>query len=517
MNYKSPKYISYVKIGVRVIILKEFLMNENPGETPNPLNPTPAAGPAPNPMPSAAPSPAPNPDPSPVAPTPIANSTPGATPTQTPAQPIAPVTNTIKVDSLAPEDRPMEKAAPAEAAPVKKKKTGLIAGIVAAVVVLILGGVAAAIVIIMMNQTDPVTAAMKKIMDGKAPTNVAIDGDINITLNNEFSPVSNIKIALNSKIISSSAINNSVANVTATIRNVGDFNIEFDEVYAGNGDLYFKIDGATSALEDSGILYLLNLSNQMPGQIDCGEDAVCQTTEIQALTCADGENCNLTEIDDTKLNVLDGGQNVLDANTIAYFASLAGVIKVVDGEWLKVSVDELNMLSGGITANSNISCITNLVSDINTNSNSAIELYSKYPFISSTNKDVSLASKNHPVYQVSVNSEKFANFVNSIQNSEMTANLYSCLGWTNNVSVSEDDVAKMVDVMPKIYAEVDGDNNFTRLYLTSNLNNGEGTMTIDLGFSYPTNVNVPEPEEYKNFSDVIQEIMSSMYSLPAGA
>ena len=71
--------------------------------------------------------------------------------------------------------------------------------------------------------------------------------------------------------------------------------------------------------------------------------------------------------------------------------------------------------------------------------------------------------------------------------------------------------------MPKIYAEVDGDNNFTRLYLTSNLNNGEGTMTIDLGFSYPTNVNVPEPEEYKNFSDVIQEIMSSMYSLPAGA
>ena len=136
----------------------------------------------------------------------------------------------------------MEKAAPAPAAPAKKKKTGLIAGIIAAVVVLILGGVAAAIVIIMMNQTDPVTAAMKKIMDGKAPTNVAIDGDINITLNNEFSPVSNIKIALNSKIISSSAINNSVANVTATIRNVGDFNIEFDEVYAGNGDLYFKID-----------------------------------------------------------------------------------------------------------------------------------------------------------------------------------------------------------------------------------------------------------------------------------
>ena len=488
-------------------------MNENPGGMPNPLNPTPAAGPAPNPMPSATPSPAP----SPVTPVPTASPTPNTTPTQAPAQPVVPVTNTIKVDSLAPEDRPMEKAAPTEAAPAKKKKTGLIAGIIAVVAVLVLGGVAAAIAIIMMNQVDPVTAAMKKIMDGEAPTNVAIDGDINITLNDEFSPVSNIKIALNSKLISSSAINNSVANVTTTIRNVGDFNIEFDEVYAGNGDLYFKIDGATSALEDSGILYLLNLSNQMPEQIDCGEDAVCQTTEIQALTCTNGENCELTKIDDTKLNVLDGGQNVLDANTIAYFASLVGVIEVIDGEWLKVSVDELNMLSGGMTASSDISCVTNLVSNINTNSNSAIELYSKYPFISSTNKDVKLASKNYPVYQISVDSEKFANFVNSIQNSEMTANLYSCLGWTDNVSVSKDDVVKMVNTMPKIYAEVDSENNFTRLYLTSDLNNGEGTMMIDLGFSYPTNVNVSEPEEYKNFSDVIQEIMSSMYSLPAGA
>ena len=204
---------------------------------------------------------------------------------------------------------------------------------------------------------------------------------------------------------------------------------------------------------------------------------------------------------------------MLDEDTIAYFASLIDIVEVIDGEWLKVSLNELNTLSGGMTAGSDISCITNLVSDINTNSNSAAELYSKYPFISSTNENVRLASKNYPVYQVTIDSEKFANFVNSIQNSEMTANLYSCLGWTDNVSVSDDDVAEIVSEMPKIYAEVDGDNNFTRLYLVSDLNDGEATVTTDLGFSYPTNVNVAEPEEYQNFSDVIQEIMSSMYNL----
>ena len=476
-------------------------MNENPGETPNPLNPNPGPAPAPTPTPVSSPA-------QPVPPTAPANPVAPATPV-TSEEPAAP---TEPVPPISPIDRPMEKAAPVEVK-TKKKKTGLIAGIIAVVAVLLIGGIAAAVAVIVLNKTDPVTAAMNKIMAGTAPANVAIDGDINIAINDEFSPISNVKIALNSKMIASSAINNSVANVTATIRNVGDVNVEFDEVYAGNGDLYFKIDGATSAIENSGILYLLNLANQMPNVVDCGEDAVCQTTEIKELTCTESEECNLTEIDDTELNVLDGGQNVLDEDTIAYFASLIDIVEVIDGEWLKVSVNELNMLSGGVTSGTDISCITNLVSDINTNSNSAAELYSKYPFISSTNENVRLASKNYPVYQVTIDSEKFANFVNSIQNSEMTANLYSCLGWTDNVSVSDDDVAEIVSAMPKIYAEVDGDNNFTRLYLTSDLNDGEATVTTDLGFSYPTNVNVAEPEEYQNFSDVIQEIMSSMYNL----
>ena len=40
------------------------------------------------------------------------------------------------------------------------------------------------------------------------------------------------------------------------------------------------------------------------------------------------------------------------------------------------------------------------------------------------------------------------------------------------------------------------------------------TLTTDLGFAYPTNINVAEPVEYKDFSTTIQEIMTSMYVLP---
>lgn len=458
-------------------------MNEDPGGTPNPLNPNPVAGPAP------------------------------AQPV-TPAEPVtsAPVA-TVKVDSLAPDGRPMEKVAPAEAVPVKKKKTGLIVGIIIAVAALIVGGVAAAIIIINLNKPDPVTAAMNKIMSGNAPANVAIDGNIDITVNDDFSPISHVKIALNSGVMTNSLINSSKAEVTATIRNVGDLKVKFDEVYAGNGDLYFKIDGLNEAIEKSGLLYLLNLSGQLTGEVDCGADGYCQTTELEEITCAEGEKCESLEINDTELNVLgEGAQNILDEDTISYFASLLGIVKI-DGEWLRVSVDELNMLSSGMTADSDISCITNLVSDINTNSNSAAELYGKYPFVTSSNKDVKIQSKQHPVYQVSINNENFANYVNSIQNTELTTNLYSCLNLENNVQLSADDVANLTSVWPTIYAEVDDNNNFTRLYLASNLNDGEVSTVIDLGFSYPTNINVPEPMEYKDFSEVIQQILSSMYDL----
>ena len=432
-------------------------------------------------------------------------------PSPAPTAPTTTPNNTTPVDSLAPAGRTMEQAIPV-AASEKKHNTGLIIGIIVAIVVLIVGAVLATLAL-NKGESNPVLAAMDKIMGGNAPKNVVIDGDIDINIKDNGSPISKVRISLDSKLSTVSAINETVAQVTATVRNVGDFNVEFDEVYAGNGNLYFKLDGVIDSLEESGILYLLNLTNQMPGIVDCGEDEYCQNQEIQSLICEDEEDCDLMEIDDTEFNVLDNGQNILNENTINYFVSLMDAVELIDGEWLKISVDELGMLSNGITYDSSISCITNLVSDLNTNSNSAAELYNEYPFVTATNKDVQLASKLYPVYRVSLNSENFANYVNSIQNSKISSDLYSCLGWDNNVKISSDDAAAIVAEMPETYTEVDKENNFTRLYLESSSINDSVSMKIDLNFSYPNNISVTEPDEYSDFSDMIKEIMSSMYTL----
>lgn len=459
-------------------------MSENPGETPNPLNPTPEVGPTPEPnnILDANPS-EPMPESEQPAPAETVVQEESATVGVAPAEPmpsaepatqaVETFTETVQVESLDPTGRPMEKVVPQVEAPKKKSKTGLIVTIVILLVALICGGVAAALVLMNRNKPDAVAVAMSKLMSGEAPENVAIDGSIDILLNDKTSPISRVNINLDSDIIVGSAINTSSAVLTMTTQDNQDYSVKFDEVYAANGDLYFKVDGAMAAIEDSGLLNLL-----WGGQA-------------------------------TKSN-----DDAADPATKAYTDAVARAVEIIDGEWLKISTDELAQISSNVMTNSPATCIMNMVGDLDKNSNSTIQLYNKYPFINSTTEGVMIASKENPVYRVKINSENFAQFVNAMQNAGLTDNLYSCLNWNGNVSVGEADVAEVVSELPKAYVEVNGNNEFSRLYVDSESSDGTMSVIIDLGLSYPRNVNVMEPVEYTDFSEVIQKIMSGIFSIP---
>lgn len=440
----------------------------------------------------------------PVANTPASSSQPAGTPPS----------NTVQISPAAPGFRPMEQALPPEEQPKQPKKKGWVIAVAAIATLLIIGGIVAAIMIPILTKKDAVATAMAKIMGGDAPANVAIDGDIDIAVNSKYSPITNLKISLNSGLMPSSMINNSVAKVTASVRSVGDFTVEFDEIYASDGDLYFKIDGATSALEDSKILYLLNLTGNISEPIDCGEDEQCQSEELKITECKDGEECETLDVKESESLVLDqGGQNMLDEDTLSYIASMVDAIELIDGEWLRISTDDLGKIASNGLEDSDMSCVVDLVSSINSNSNSAMDLYAKYPFIKSTTEGVEIASKQYPVYKVSIDSADFANFVNSIRNSVLSQKVYSCLNLEDNVWMDKSDVESALSGIPPVYVEIDKDNNFTRLYLQSDINDGEATVTMDLNFSYPANINVPEPLEYTDFSDFIQEFSTSIYDI----
>ena len=489
-------------------------MNENPEGTPNPLSQGSNLGPDPNDGTLDA-----NPaEPVAPGPTPVADEMSefgGAEPVPPAGQPMVQPAN--QINSLDPTGRPMEQAAPVVEQP-KKKKTGLIVGVIIAVLALIGVGIAIAVAVTNMNRTDAVAVAMQKLMNGETAANVGVDGTIDIAVNDPTSPISQIFIKLDSNLIASSLINASTATLTVTTRSGDSFDVEFKEVYAANGDLYFKIDGATAMLEDSGLLNALN-SGQTTNCDAAGENCVEEPVIVE--DCAAGETDCMTVTTVEGVELTDGAEvvdgEIVETNTVtggvdlATLNLLAQVMEVVDGEWLKISTDELGAMAGGVANSSKVSCLTNLVSDVNKNSNSTIELYNKYPFVSSTTDGVTIASKVNPVYRVVIDGANLVNFINSIQNAEMASNLYSCLGLADNVSIDATEAAELANGMPTLYTEVSSDGYFTRLYLVTDIYDGTATATIDLTFNYPSAVNVTEPAEYQNFSDIIQEIMSAMF------
>lgn len=411
------------------------------------------------------------------------------------------------VESLDPSGRPMEKVVET-AAPKKRKKTGLIIGFVVCLFIAVGCGVAA-ILMLMNGDKDPVAAAMKKLMSGEGPTNVVVDGSIEFNTNDNSLPISKMIVDLKSQTKAGSMINASSADVTLVLADNNEVTFGFEEVYATTGELYFKIDGVADLLEKINIIQLLS-GQPTVNNVDCAtngaDDVNCL---VQTTDCETDGTCEITDYLIEDIDAIasqdEGFSEVINL--------LLGAVKVIDGEWLKVSVDELGMLSNGMTVDSNMSCMINMVDSINTNSNSAAELYNKNPFLGSTTENVTIDSKLNPVRELTIDDEALADFVNSIQNSEMTKELYDCLGWENNVTVTAGDVAAAISQFPAIYVEVDKDDNFSRLYMVTQAEDATGTITIDLSFSYPTKINVSEPVEYMTFEDVVQKVMMSIYNL----
>ena len=417
----------------------------------------------------------------------------------------------VFIESLDPEGRTMEQAK--EPVAPKKKKTGLIVGLIVSLFVAVGCGVAA-VLMLLQGPKDPVSVAMKKIMSGDMPSNVIIDGDIEFSSTNPNSNLSRINIELNSNANTSSLLNSSTAEVVLTMNSGEELSFQFDEVYAESGDLYFKLDGASTMLQNINLFELFTVSNGSK-QTNCITDESGETNCVEpiVLDCEIEDGCEPELIEEVVVEEIVEEAPIDQSELSEIQSMLANVISIIDGEWIKVSMDELSELSGGVALESDLSCMVNLVDSINTNSNSSAELYNKYPFLSSTTEDVTIVNKLNPVNRVLIDSTAFANFINGIKNSNLTEDFYNCIGADNNVEVTSEDIEEIINEFPPIYVEVDKDNNFSRLYLESEIEDSEMEVKIDLSFTYPKNINVSEPVEYSNFSDKIQEIFMSIYEI----
>ena len=397
------------------------------------------------------------------------------------------------VENLDPTNRPMERAPIPEAPQPKKnkKKIGFIIGGIVCLFLAIGCGVAA--VLLFMNHGDPVERAMGKLMSGEAPTITTIQGTIDVKANDLSSSISDLKISINSNMVTDSLISSSTATLSGTLRNGGDFSLNLSEIYAANGDLFLKIDGVSEMTSDP---YLLSDgTGTTNGSSTTGGNST--TGEVQA----SGE---VSIDEEMTLN-----ENTYSTEAVTGILSLFGTI---DGKWIRIPLSELGANSSELapSTSSGTSCSAKLLANVNSNRNTIMEMYQRNAFVSSTTKDLAVTSVNNPIYKVVIKGENFTKFYNELINSSMLKEYQNCTGETID-ALNANSVDQTLAEMPEVYVEIDNNDNFTRLYFVTDANEGDTTVTTDLNFSYPTNVNVAEPTEYTDLSEILQGLFLNTY------
>ena len=304
-------------------------------------------------------------------------------------------------------------------------------------------------------------------------------------------------------------INHTTANITASLDQMGEIEIEAEEIYAESGDLYIKIDGLAEAMNDlSTMTQGASLQNSVV--TDCINDEGASTDCLS---------------EDMTVDMAP------EESGLAVFDAFSGVLEIIDGEWLRVPVDQLKAVTDSMDSNNSLSCLTDVAQEAKNSSNSIAELYRKYPFIGSTTEGVTVASKNSPVYRVMFDREKFTSYSDALKDSTIVKKAISCLG-DDNVTINKNAVEEL-DKLPNVYVEVDKDNNFSRVYFETTLKQmksddchcpddtdcspcfGEAVETnianvkFDFGLTYPSAINVAEPTEYQDLVTVIQQLMMS--------
>ncbi|MBR5938975.1 hypothetical protein IKZ77_00250, partial [Candidatus Saccharibacteria bacterium] len=391
------------------------------------------------------------------------------------------VEESVTIGSLDPDGRPMQKIAeqPAEK-PKKKKKTGLIIGIIIALLLAIGGGVVAAI--LLMNSKDPVVSALEKLTGEQAPEKIKIDGQAKISINHPDSLVSEVNINLDGAMETKSSAKTMDADMELVLADGNKTSLKYSSISNLNDDLYLKIDGLSDMSEK-----LLSLSTA----------ATMEESEELLNTLSDEEREEFMKI--------------MEENS----QTQVPVMNTLEGEWIKTSTAEiLSLMSGMAMTDGEMACDLGSLYDLSAMQNVVAEIYGKYPFLSSTTENVEIASKFDPVRKIVIDEEKLAGFINAYQSVLPESNIYGCL--YENEPITTDGVSEMVSQLPDIYAEIDNNGNFTRVYMEMESDDGNATMMVDISISYPTTINIIEPIEYVNLMDVFQEMITNMLYMNEG-
>ncbi|MBR6505280.1 hypothetical protein IKT18_00330 [Candidatus Saccharibacteria bacterium] len=419
-----------------------------------------------------------------------------------PAQPAAPVAPAAPVEPAAPASQAAEPAqsvaepstAPVEAMPVTeaapsekpKKKTGLIVAI-CAFVALVCAGVAVALLYPFGGgQEDRVPRALAALFSEGAPTNVEAKGTVTMYQDGNASalPITSIAIDFDTKVNTTELVNTADAKVTVSFTDETEFSFNVHEIHTKDGDLYLKLSELADAIDE----YIKN--NVSKNVVDCDIDDIDAYIDCMSDTGEDDESLSF------------------------YFSMLdeLGVIDVIDDEWILIPASQFSTIEDLTSVNAPTQCLIDALGTVNEYSDDLVKDYNNNPFITYSTENLSVTKKKNTLYKLSVDAEKLAGFMNSLDNYGFVNEVNACMGETAiNTDVEASDLTKAISALPATYVEIDNNNMFTRVYLKAESSDGTASATADIDLSYPTSISIEEPNDYIDLNELLSEVITVFY------
>ncbi len=349
--------------------------------------------------------------------------------------------------------------------PKHKKKRWPIVTAIILLCIAIACGVAALIIFLMPKPDDRVATAISKLLNNGLPSIVKTDGELNFVYNGSDSAVSLINVDFDLTADSKTGMNDTSATVNVTMSDETTFSFDVDEVRMKDGDTFFKVDNVAD------ILSMFNT-----GEVECAGGA----------TACDGTDESLSD--------------------------MTGVFDTIDDQWIKVGDDFVNDVDGLGIFDNQTTCMIGAFSDITKYGKEISNKYEANPFITYSTDNLGIAKKHNTLYRLGFDTDKLTAFVNSMENSGFVNALNSCAknGATNGVATT-DSIEDLFSSYPTMYAEVDNDYRFTRVYFDADTSDGSTNIRADLDFSYPATMEVYAPDNYINLNDYLSTTFNNFF------
>lgn len=466
----------------------------------NNLSNTPAPGPMPEqvgPIPeSPTPEPTETPAPEPPAPEP--------TPTPTPEPAPAPEPEIPAITS-----EPTLEPTPALEPKPKKKHTGLIITIILAVLVLIGGGAFAALVVAK-NTTESIF--LESINNLATSNQVAVNGDIKFTPKNlGLAGIDSVTLNFDSKRADSNQHTEANLKVDFVDGSSTDV-INLGEITLKNGVFYVHVDGLNKLYQESIRDYVSSyIYDSIESQYTYNMYRECYTLDWFS---DEYDDCISAISSDP---VLD---STITEKTNEFLKEVDAIVEEIDGQWFEFSIEDImdsdfvtNQLNiPAITKQSIISsynCTINAVNGLPEYSSEFMDLYNEHAF-------VELTSSQDGYYDVSFNAKKLTNYLNGLPKLSFYKEVARCTNISTDditYEIDRDDVEGMLDYLPDISLRFEGLLNHHLKDLKVSQSSEYYDFSVDLNFTYPSNLQISAPGSSKPIMELVEEVYSKITNL----